>query len=252
MSKEKAKDKLTEKTKKTGKVRTVFKVLNRIKNVILGIVIVFLVVVLLMSLYARTTGNMPSLFGFSLLRVSTGSMVPELEVGEVVLMQHCDGATVQKDDIVSYNGTEGVMAGKLVTHRVEKAPYEIDGETYLVTRGDANNTSDPPIKASQVEGKMVSKLGFLRAMFDFFATPLGLLTLIGLIILAFFNEIVIFVKALFGIEGKPERSVEEIIEDYQREQLEKARGEEPKTTEATGKTDGEAEASEGMLSEPEE
>lgn len=215
-----------------AKEKKIFRTIRRIKNIFLGIVIVFLVIVLLMTLYSRTTGNTPSLFGYSMLRVSTGSMEPELEVHDVILVQQVDGATVKEKEIITYNGTSGEMAGRLVTHRVVKAPYQVDGETYLVTRGDANTSDDPVIKASQVEGRFVTKVTFMKVMFDFFATPWGLLALIGLIILAFLNEIIIFIKALFGDEGKPERSVDEIIEQYQREQYEKEFAEQTEEAEA--------------------
>jgi hypothetical protein len=70
-----------------------------------------------------------------------------------------------------------------------------------------------------VEGKFVGKVEILNYLYGFFITPLGLLTMIFLIIIAFFNEIIILVKAIAGIgyEKQPEESVEDIIERYQRE-----------------------------------
>ncbi len=235
---------------KKEKRQKIFRTIRRIKNIFLGIVIAFLVIVLLMTVYSRATGSTPSLFGYSLLRVSSGSMAPELEIGEVILVQQCDGEAVRQNDIITYKGTSGEMAGRLVTHRVVKEAYENNGETYIVTRGDANQSDDSPIKTSNVEGKLVTKIPFMRAMFDFFTTPWGLLALIGLIILAFFNEIIVFVKALFGIEGKPERSVDEIIEEYQREKLEKERAEQESAAQTS---DSQApDSSDDNTSEPEE
>ena len=96
-------------------------------------------------------------------------------------------------------------------------------EYWLVTKGDANEISDAPIRADQVKGKLIAELPFLKVMFDFFATPWGLLALIALIILAFFNEILVFVKSVFGIGTEPEHkeSVDDLIKRYQSEGQEK-------------------------------
>lgn len=203
----------------TIKENKAFKVLRIIKNVLLWCTIIFLVAVLAMTMYSRFTGNAPSIFGFSFYRVSSGSMQPELQVGDIILVQSCDGASVQKDDIVTYKAVSGDAAGKMVTHRVVTAPYEKDGQVYLVTKGDANPIDDGQIKAEQIEGKMLSKILFLRYLFDFFATPWGLLTIIALIILAFFNEILTFAKALLGIDSTKhsEKDIQEIIAKYENE-----------------------------------
>lgn len=162
-------------------------------------------------------------------------MAPELAVGDVILVRDCDGSKVELNDIVTYVATSGEMSGKLITHRVVKAPYSEGGETYIVTKGDANNSADDPVKVSQIEGKMISKIGILKYLFDFFVTPWGLLAIIALIILAFFNEIVVLVKAIFGFgyQDDYKDSVEEIIERYQRENSEKKLSEQSEKTDDT-------------------
>ena len=193
--------------------------LKIIKNIILWLLIAALVLVLVFTLISRITGNEPSLFGFSLYRVSSGSMRPELEVGDVIFVRKCEGESVHAGDIITFDGTSGDLAGKLVTHRVITAPYEENGEVFLVTKGDANSIGDDPINVNQVRGVVITKVPPLRFLFDFFSTPWGLLAIIALIILAFFNEILNFVKSLFGIgyEPEPQEGVEEIIERIKKE-----------------------------------
>ena len=85
--------------------------------------------------------------------------------------------------------------------------------------------SSTPIEVSQVTGVFVSKLAFVKVLFDFFLTPWGLLVLIGLIILAFFNEIINFVKALLGDSDEEQEDIQDIIERVQREAAEKQKKE---------------------------
>ncbi len=203
--------------------KKVFKVLKLIKNIVLGLVIAFLTLVLILSIMARANGETPSLFGRSLYRVSSGSMKPELDIGDVILVEECDGNSVKNGDIVTYVATSGEMTGRLITHRVIKEPYKEGANTFVVTKGDANELSDSPINVNVIKGKLAFKLDFLKGFFDFFVTPWGLVALIFLILIAFANEIIIFIKALMGYgDTNEEESVAEIIERYQREEAEKA------------------------------
>ncbi len=200
------------------------KPLRIIKNIVLGVLIAFLTAVLIMSVVSRASDKTPSLFGYSLFRVSSGSMSPELEVGDVILVKSCDGSDVKNGEIVTYLATSGEMSGRMITHRVIKEPYLNGDEYYIVTKGDANESSDDPVKTSQIEGRFLYKIGILKYLFDFFVTPWGLLAIIVLILLAFSNEIVVFVKSLFGIgyDTDDKERVEEIIERYQRENQNKS------------------------------
>lgn len=204
------------------------KTIRIIKNVIFVIVITVLVGLMIFSLTARINGSTPTVFGRALYRVSSGSMEPFLQVGDVILTRECDPMELKKGDIITYNGTSGQFAGKRVTHRVVKEPYldETKGGYYLVTMGDNNPVEDTPISTSQVTGVFVGKVEFLKWIYDIFVTPWGLLILIALIIIAFFNEIVIFVKALTGNDDDEEREdIQDIIERVQRESSEKQKQE---------------------------
>lgn len=216
---------MAKKQKKSKKPESKFKKTVRIiKNVIFVIVMTVLVSFMIITLTARINGGTPSLFGHALYRVSSGSMVPTLEVGDIILSKSCDPMELKNGDIITYNGTSGQFAGKRVTHRVVEEPYynKADGEYYLVTKGDDNPVKDTPIKTSQVTGKLVDKIEFLKWIYDIFVTPWGLIILIALIILAFFNEIIVFVKALIGHgDDEEHEDIQDIIERIQRDSAEK-------------------------------
>lgn len=212
----KKKDSKTEKSK-------VFKIIRIVKNVIFGIILALLVSVMIVVLTTHFNGETPKVFGHAIYRVSSGSMVPTLEVGDIIICSDCDPMELKAGDIITYNGLSGQFKGLKVTHRVVKEPYldKNDGKYYLVTKGDDNPIADTPISASQVSGKFVKKIELLKHLYNYFLTPWGLLTLIGLIVLAFFNEIINFVKALSGHDYDEEREdIQDIIARVQRESAE--------------------------------
>ena len=205
--------------KKSIKKKKALQIYQRIRNIVFGIVIAVLTVFVVLIMCARISGGTPTIFGYSLFRVSSGSMVPELKIGDVILTSECDGNLVKTGDIVTYKSTSGSMKGKLITHRVIKDPYDNNGKKYVVTKGDANSLADSPIATSQIQSKLLTKISVLSFIYNAFLTPWGLLLIIGLIIFAFFNEIVILVKAIIGIGYEKEKteSVEDIIKRYQEE-----------------------------------
>lgn len=86
-----------------------------------------------------------SLFGYSCLKVLTGSMEPDIKTGENIIIKKCKEYKV--GDIITYITEEG----ELVTHRI----ISIEGEEYS-TKGDANNTCDSnPILIDQIYGKVI-------------------------------------------------------------------------------------------------
>lgn len=190
-------------------------VLKKIANVLLTVVIILLAVVIAFTIFVRITGNTPTLFGYSILRVSTGSMEPELMVGDVILTKEVDDVnSLAVGDVITYKGTIGEYADMLITHQIVKAPYEENGTTYVVTKGIANDIEDKPVPVDRITSKLVCKIPFLDALYSFFLTPWGLLTAVALIILAFAGE--------FWNIYKLSRSEKEELPAVNQETLEKA------------------------------
>lgn len=168
-----------------------------------------------MMLYSRIKGEVPSVFGYSILRVSSGSMEPELMVGDVILVRETqDVQDIKLDDVVTYKGS-GELSGMLVTHKVIKAPYIAeDGTCRLQTKGVANDIADSEISADRVVSVMICKIPHLDALYNLFLSPWGLVIFVALILLIFFDELVAFVRALTGNSksAKDAADINEIIE----------------------------------------
>jgi signal peptidase len=120
-------------------------------------------------------------------------MEPELSVGDVILSKKINANTLEIGDIISYNGTEGDYANKIITHKIINID-ESGGERVFTTMGIANDTADPPVYESQVLGKMVYKVPIIGTLYSFFMTIYGLIAVILIILLAFSNEIITLFK----------------------------------------------------------
>ena len=191
------------------KLKKVFRIL---RTVLCWLCIALLLIVVISLVTAKIQGSYPSVFGYSIYRVSSGSMSPELEVGDVILGKSVsDPMDIKVGDIVTYKGS-GELSGMLITHKVIVAPEEVDGVLTLQTKGIANEIPDSPISAERVVSVVVCEVEFLAAFYNFFFSPWGLLTVIALIILVFIDEVIAIIRNLTGNDLKTEKKdINEII-----------------------------------------
>lgn len=175
----------------------------------LGIsILVVFVLALIFVMFARISGNTPNLFGFSMLRVSSDSMEPELKVGSIILVKNADPATLKKGDVITYHGEKGSVAGKLITHQIVSEPYENDGTYYFTTRGiRAGAIDDPEIEDRQIVGKVLFKVPILGSLYDFFTSILGLVAIIALIIIAFSTELMNLIGIIRGKDEEVDHDI---------------------------------------------
>lgn len=171
--------------------------LKRIKQILGIVLIAVFLICFIYILFIRISGGAPGMFGYNLLRVSSASMEPELNVGEIIVVKEVDPATLQLGDVITYRGEERDFAGKLITHQISKEPYEKDGVYYFTTRGiQPNLVDDPEIDETQVLGKVIYKLPLLGTVYDFFSQWYGLVAILAIIILVFSTEIYNIVTTL--------------------------------------------------------
>ena len=224
-----------EKRSKISNTINVLKIVKKVVSYILLAVLVFLVITFLLT---RIMGGTPSLFGYTLHRVETGSMEPELMVGDVTLNSNVSTPDeIKVGDIITFQGDERFNNRK-VTHRVLVEPYLDDQrEWVLITRGDANKVDDGEIKYSSVESKVKRKVVFLSWIYNFFFSPIGLITFIVLLLVIFSDELFILVKSMTGNydDGETE-NISEIIERIQKEDADK-KAKEIKNDETERKTE---------------
>lgn len=194
-----------------------YKTFVTVKNTIGWFLVVLLGIAMVIIVVTRINGETPTVFGYTIFRVTTGSMEPELHVGDIILDKSVEESEIKVGDIISYEGS-GSLDGLVITHKVIKAPYKDDnGNTMLQTQGIANNTPDHPIKISQVEAKFVAKIPLVNSLYNLFLSPWGLVIFLLLIILIFLDELINFIRVLTG-NTKPKADINDIIKRLQEEE----------------------------------
>jgi signal peptidase len=132
------------------------------------------VALLLGAVVTITVLAVPSLIGAEeSYVVLSGSMEPELQTGDVVVVHSVSPAEVQEGDIITFRRNGGGDAGDdRVTHRVIEKRTTDDGVVYR-TKGDANEEPDPtPVSHSQVIGEVWFHIPLVGRLLFFIKRPL--------------------------------------------------------------------------------
>lgn len=122
---------------------------------------------------------LPLAIGWSAHAVATGSMTPQIEVGDLLVADRTSAADVAVGEVVLFK--DPAEPTRILSHRVAK----INDDGSLVTKGDANPSADlMPVPTQNVIG--VAKLripwmGLPAVWFGSGRYGMVLLTLIGLI-----------------------------------------------------------------------
>ena len=136
--------------KKTRKINMLGCILNILITVVVVITIIGLYYMAQVKILNKDYAN---IFGYTFFEVATGSMANTINIGDIVVVKVNE--TFKENDIIVYK-----EENSFITHRVIK----IDGQD-LITRGDANNSEDKPIKSDQILGKVIyviPKIGIWR------------------------------------------------------------------------------------------
>lgn len=153
-------------------------------NVLFGVLLLFMAVLVFFLIQSKYSGEVPSIFGYRVYMVLSGSMNPTFDTGSVVFVRPADPGTILKGDIITFGSSGSDM---LTTHRVVDIQNE-EGLKYT-TRGDANNVDDPnPVPAENVVGRVHGSVPFLGYLMGFARTRQGLIFLVfipGVLVILF-------------------------------------------------------------------
>lgn len=157
---------------------------HKIFNIIGIVLCVVLIPILLMNvtLIIKSFTNkdeVPKIGGYCPLIVLTGSMEPEINSGDMIIVKQIDSADVKEKDVIAFIDPDG-NGQSILTHRVTGIT-EVDGQTAFITKGDANNTEDRlPATADQLVGIYVFRIHGLGNVAMFMQTTAGLIVCVVL------------------------------------------------------------------------
>ena len=170
--------------KKTKKINMLGCILNILIMVVVVITIIGLYYMAQVKILNKDYAN---IFGYTFFEVATGSMANTINIGDIVVVKVNEA--FKENDIIVYK-----EENSFITHRVIK----IDGQD-LITRGDANNSEDKPIKSDQILGKVIyiiPKIGIGRRVL---ASP----EILGMIIIS-----IILLGVVLMLTSKTEKEKE--------------------------------------------
>lgn len=112
--------------------------------------------------------------------VLTGSMLPEIQVKDVVVTKKVEGKDLEVGDIITFLSSDKRISNIIVTHRILNKYYDASTEKYTYqTKGDNNNTPDFTLaEDSNVIGKVIFKIPKLGYVQELLASRGGLIIVI--------------------------------------------------------------------------
>ncbi|MEE1246189.1 MAG: signal peptidase I [Acutalibacteraceae bacterium] len=157
------------------------KIFSRIMAVI-SVVIFILGLTIFVSVLRASAGKAPSVFGFSVLQVTSGSMEPEIPVGGIVVVRKVKPESLKVGDVISFYSNDVDISGKVNTHRIFEIKQSESGEKIFRTKGDANEYADTAaVFEIDLVGKMILNLGSVGgSVFDVLRNPTIILIFIVL------------------------------------------------------------------------
>lgn len=106
--------------------------------------------------------------------VLTGSMLPEIQVKDVVVTKKVEANALKVGDIITFASSDSRFAGTIITHRILKKNQDADGNITFQTKGDNNNVADSAlVQPNNIYGKVILKIPKLGYLQDFLATQGG-------------------------------------------------------------------------------
>lgn len=166
------------------KKRWIFQVFNAA-----AIALILVSVFVLLSVVLTPAGQVPQVLGYSVFRVMTGSMEPEIREDSLLVVEKTPPEDIEPGDVISFFSPDPMLEGAVNTHRVVRIEKE-NGRTRFITKGDANVIEDTyPTDASALVGRVVFKSYGLGKVVSLLSNPLvfGIIILLPLLVILLMN-----------------------------------------------------------------
>lgn len=194
------------------------KILKLVEYIIYGILGLLLIINTIIMIKTQLhPKEIPGIFGRKPFVVLSGSMKPNILIGDLIIVKEVDANTLQKDDIIAYRDDKDLVT----THRIINV-IKTDEDICFETKGDSNNVKDSALVCSKdIEGKYIHRIARLGNLILFVQQPLGFgimmitILLFGVIIFMISNR---RIDKEFAVEKEEERKAFEEFKRMREEQ----------------------------------
>ena len=142
------------------------------------------------------------LVGLTPYTVLSGSMEPAYHVGSLIYVRPIAAQDIEVGTPLTFTVSDGSL---VATHRVVEIITE-NGETLYITKGDANDVTDPPLKYSRVIGSPVFSIPFLGYFSTWLQSGAGVIAGIALAAMLLLTSLL---TELLPGDGKPAQPLPE-------------------------------------------
>lgn len=166
------------------KTKWIFKIFNGA-----AIALILASVFVLLSVVLTPAGQVPRVLGYSVFRVMTGSMEPEIPEGSLLLVKKTPPEDIVPGDVISFFSPDPALEGAVNTHRVVRVEKQ-DSDIRFITKGDANVIEDTyPPSGELLVGRVVFQSYTLGRLVSLLSNPLvfGTIILLPLLIILLMN-----------------------------------------------------------------
>lgn len=182
---------------------------------LIAILLIAASIFVLLTVVMTPADQVPQVMGFSILRVLTGSMEPEIPENAMLLVRKTDPETLKAGDVISFYSPDPLLDGALNTHRILRVEREGD-RLQFITKGDANPAEDQQnVDAGSVVGKVVFVSTAIGKLVRLISNPLvfGLAILLPLAIMLIGNLVSALRSAILLARQEEEEAVRQALED---------------------------------------
>ncbi|MCI7538185.1 signal peptidase I [Mediterraneibacter faecis] len=194
------------------------KIILHLVNLVSVITIAAAVVVLCIVLLTRP-GEAPSIAGYTLFRITTGSMEPTYPVDTLILVKKTDPSRIQTGDVISFYSSDPALDGAVNTHRVTGVRTDGTHWSYK-TKGDANNVEDAyGTSETALIGKVTGSSLLLGKLARLIVNPLLFIPVILIPLAAMLvgNTIKTVKLAKQIAEDEEKKAIEEALQEIRKE-----------------------------------
>lgn len=139
---------------------------------LISVLVIAAAVVVLLTVVLTKPGKAPQIGGYTVLRITTGSMEPEYKIDTLILVKNVEPDTIKSNDVISFYSKDPALDGAVNTHRVVEVEKDGDHWSYT-TKGDANNVVDAyTVDAKYLIGKVVASSLVLGKLARLVSNPL--------------------------------------------------------------------------------